>query len=326
MDVLVIFNPSAARVDDRAQAAVLTALEGRCSIEAVRTDHPLHAAELAAQGAAEGARLVVAVGGDGTANEAANGLAGTRTPLWCLPGGSTNVFARTVGTPPRLDAATAQLAEHIAGPVVEPMATGTVRGCRGPSSEPVPAEAGDPFGVGRHFLFMSGIGVTAEMMRRVAARPTLRARLGASYVAVGAAIALTEAGRGRLPRVVVEADGASAEAATVIIQRSDPLTFFGTRPISVCPPANLGDGTLSVAFADRAAPRDVAALFVRLLSGHPARVTDHPRVTAFESLPSLRVSSPDGRSFGIEVDGTYVGDAIAAQYGVAPDSLLVAHA
>ncbi len=304
MDVLVIFNPSASRVDARAETAVLSALRGRCVVEAVRTDHPFHAAELAAQGARAGARLVVAVGGDGTANEAANGLAGAEVPLWCLPGGSTNVFARTVGVLPRLADATEQLAAHVAAPRVESMTTGTVDG--------------------RHFLFMSGIGVTAEMMRRVAARPTLRAKLGAGYVAVGAAVALTEVGRGRLPRLLIEAAGESAEAATVIIQRSDPLTYFGRRPISVCPPAALGDGTLSVAFADRAGPRDVATIFWRLVSGDVGNVTEHPRVTAFEHLDDITVSSPDGRSFGIEVDGTYVGDATRARYGVAPGSLRVA--
>jgi diacylglycerol kinase family enzyme len=304
MDVLTIFNPSASRVNARARETVLAALAGRCRVQTAETDHPFHAAELAGAAAAAGARLVVAVGGDGTANEAANGLAGTDTALWCLPGGSTNVFARTAGAPARLDAAARQLAEHITAPAVRRMTTGTVDG--------------------RHFLFMSGIGVTAEMMRRVAAKPVLRARLGAGYVAVGAAVALTEAGLGRLPRLVVEADGQTAEAATVIIQRSDPLTFFGPRPVSVCPPANLGDGTLSVAFADRAGPGDVAGIFLRLLSGDPSRVTEHPRVTAFERLAGLRVSSPDGRSFGIEVDGTYIGDATSATYGVAPDSLLVA--
>ena len=304
MDVLAIFNPSASRVDSRARETVLAALSGRCSVETAETDHPFHAAELAAQGAREGARLVVAIGGDGTANEAANGLAGTGTPLWCLPGGSTNVFARTMGVPARLEPAARMLAEHVAAPSLQRMSTGTVDG--------------------RHFLFMSGIGVTAEMMRRVAARPVMRARLGAGYVAVGAAVALAEAGRGRLPRLLVEADGETAEAATVIIQRSDPLTFFGPRPVSVCPPGALGDGTLSVAFAERAGPAAVAGIFLRLLSGDASRVTAHPRITSYERLPSVRVSSPDGRAFGIEVDGTYIGDATAATYGVAPDSLVIA--
>ncbi len=304
MDVLAIFNPSASHVDARMEADVLAALRGRCAVEAVRTDHPFHAAELAAQGAADGARLVVAVGGDGTANEAANGLAGTGVPLWCLPGGSTNVFARTVGIPGRMNAAVEQLAAHLHDPVITPMTTGTVDG--------------------RHFLFMSGIGVTAEMMRRVAANPVRRAKLGAGYVAVGAAVALAEVTRGRLPRLLVEAGGETAEAGTVIIQRSDPLTFFGPKPISVCPPEALNDGTLSIAFADRAGPGDVVAILRRLLSGDAHRVTDHPRVTAYDRLDELTVSSPDGRPFGIEVDGTYVGDATRARYGVAPDSLLVA--
>lgn len=304
MDVLAIFNPSASRVDGRTRETVLGAIRGRCSVEAVETDHPFHAAELAAEGAAAGARLVVAVGGDGTANEAANGLAGTDTPLWCLPGGSTNVFARTRGARPRLPDAARQLADHIARPAIEPMTTGTVDG--------------------RHFLFMSGIGVTAEMMRRVAARPVLRAKLGAGYIAVGAAVALAEAGRGRLPRLRLEGGGEVNEAATVIIQRSDPLTFFGPRPVSVCSPESLGDGTLSVAFAERAGAAEVAQIFLRLLSGDASRVTAHPRVGALERLGELRVSSPDGRAFGIEVDGTYIGDATSASYAVARDSLLIA--
>ena len=43
--------------------------------------------------------MVVAFGGDGTVNEAANGLAGSDTPLSCLPGGRTNVYCRMLGIP-----------------------------------------------------------------------------------------------------------------------------------------------------------------------------------------------------------------------------------
>ncbi|MGI8622540.1 MAG: diacylglycerol/lipid kinase family protein [Solirubrobacteraceae bacterium] len=304
MDVLAIFNPNASRVDDRTQDATMRVLGSRGAVEAVRADHPFHAAELAAQAAAEGARLVVAVGGDGTANEAANGLVGSATALSCLPGGSSNVFARTLGAPSRLSVAAERLALHLREPAVRPMSTGTV--------------------AGRHFLFMSGIGMTAAMMRRIDQRPVLRARLGAGYVAMGAALALVEAGRGRLPPLVVDAGGERSPAATVIIQRSDPLTFFGSRPVRVCAPQSLGDETLSVALTDRAAPRDVASIFLRLLSGNAARVIAHPRVSAFERLDELCVSSPDGRPFGVEVDGTYMGHVTSARYGVSAEPLLVA--
>src|SRR3954451_4467950 len=114
MDVLVIFNPRASRVDDRARACVLGAVATRHDVEAVETSHAGHAGELAAAAARDGCRLVGAVGGGGTHSEAANGLIGTDAALWCLPAGSTNVFARTMGSPDRLDAASRLLADQAA--------------------------------------------------------------------------------------------------------------------------------------------------------------------------------------------------------------------
>jgi YegS/Rv2252/BmrU family lipid kinase len=61
--------------------------------------------ELAAQAAREGAELVVAVGGDGTLNEAVNGLvrAGGTTELATIPLGTGMDFVRTYGIPSRFD-------------------------------------------------------------------------------------------------------------------------------------------------------------------------------------------------------------------------------
>ena len=56
-----------------------------------------HASRIARGAASTGTDIVVDLGGDGTLNEAANGLAGTDCALAALPGGSTNVFARTIG-------------------------------------------------------------------------------------------------------------------------------------------------------------------------------------------------------------------------------------
>src|ERR671915_267497 len=69
------------------------------------------ALELVAEAAREAYDVVVAFGGDGTVNEAANGLAGSSTPLTCLPGGSNNVFCKMLGIPNDVVDAT----EHLLG-------------------------------------------------------------------------------------------------------------------------------------------------------------------------------------------------------------------
>jgi diacylglycerol kinase (ATP) len=71
----------------------------RWNPEVVFTERAGHATELAKQAAARGARLVVAVGGDGTVNEVARGLLNTSSALGILPKGSGNGLARHLGIP-----------------------------------------------------------------------------------------------------------------------------------------------------------------------------------------------------------------------------------
>ena len=65
----------------------------------VFTEYAGHAKELARQYAVMGFDAVVAVGGDGTVNEVAQGLVGTSTALGILPMGSGNGFARHLHIP-----------------------------------------------------------------------------------------------------------------------------------------------------------------------------------------------------------------------------------
>src|SRR6188508_2408076 len=97
--MLVIVNPYATTMSDRLKHLVVYALQGRYDVTAIDTQRKGHAIELVAEAARERYDVVVAFGGDGTVNEAANGLAGTETPLTCLPGGSNNVFAKLLGIP-----------------------------------------------------------------------------------------------------------------------------------------------------------------------------------------------------------------------------------
>lgn len=68
-----------------------------CSVEYSFTNHPGHATELASNAIANGYDLVVAVGGDGTVNEVAQGLIGIETPMGIIPLGSGNGLARELG-------------------------------------------------------------------------------------------------------------------------------------------------------------------------------------------------------------------------------------
>ena len=83
----------------------------------VRTERPFHAVELARQAAAEGFDVVVAVGGDGTANEVINGLMqvkenGTlQTALGVIGAGRGNDFAYSLGMPADVDEACRVLAQ-----------------------------------------------------------------------------------------------------------------------------------------------------------------------------------------------------------------------
>src|SRR5690242_4998249 len=62
---------------------------------------------LARQAVGAGARLVIAVGGDGTVRACAQALAGTAVALAIVPRGTANLAARALGIPARLDAALA---------------------------------------------------------------------------------------------------------------------------------------------------------------------------------------------------------------------------
>ncbi|HEY5332666.1 MAG TPA: diacylglycerol kinase family protein, partial [Solirubrobacterales bacterium] len=153
---LVIINPFATTVSDRLRNLVVYALAARYRVEAIETESRGHATEISRQAARDGYGVVVAFGGDGTVNEAANGLAHSDTPLTCLPGGSANVFCKLLGIPGEIVDATEHLlrvADHFTPRQVD---LGAVEG--------------------RLYTFSAGVGMDAHVVRGVDARPRLKAR------------------------------------------------------------------------------------------------------------------------------------------------------
>ena len=153
--VLLLVNSSASSVTARGRVMIQKALSADHDVTLAETSRRGHATRLAQGAAADGVEVVVVLGGDGTLNEAANGLAGTDTALAALPGGSTNVFARTLGLPDDAIEATVVLLEALLAaldppgrprrgqrPLLPlPLRHGLRRGDRGPGRAPGGAQA-----------------------------------------------------------------------------------------------------------------------------------------------------------------------------------------
>ena len=92
-------NSFASSVTARNTVIVHRRLGSAHDVELVETNRRGHAIRFAEDAARRGLDAVVAFGGDGTLNEVATGIARSTTALAVLPGGSTNVFARTIGLP-----------------------------------------------------------------------------------------------------------------------------------------------------------------------------------------------------------------------------------
>ncbi|MDT7933881.1 MAG: lipid kinase [Sphingomonadaceae bacterium] len=121
---------------------------------------------------------VAAVGGDGTMNTAANGLAGTDTPLAVIPAGTANDLARTLGLPDD----PAEAAALIVGGVTRMIDLGEVNGC--------------------YFLNVASIGLSVDLAR------TLTRDLKRRFGKLSYAIAATRVALGARPfRAAIEAEG-----------------------------------------------------------------------------------------------------------------------
>jgi diacylglycerol kinase family enzyme len=306
--MLIVVNPYATTVSDRLKNLVVYALQGRYEVEAVLTEAQNHATEIGHEARDGGYDVVVAFGGDGTLNEVANGLAGTDVPVTILPGGSTNVVARTLGIPNDVVDAT----EHLLG-IADRF-------------EPRKIDLG--IANGRRFVFSCGSGLDATAAMRVDQRPKLKARAG-PYFYTWVAVSSFYRNYLRNPvRMRLEAQGSSADGVTVLAQNSDPFTYFGRRPVRVCEGIEIDDGTLSVAILRRAAQRDMAPIISRVLAER-LQASRHRQIDHFDDVTEARVESissgPGGepRPFPVQVDGDFIGLNTELELGIDPGALTV---
>ncbi len=308
--MLIIVNPYATTVSENLRHLVVHALQGRYEVDAVDTQARGHATELCREAAHEGYDVVVAFGGDGTVNEAANGLIGSPTPLTCLPGGSANVFGKMLGIPGELVDAT----EHLLGLVDD--------------WQPRKVDIG--LVNGRRFAFSSGLGIDASVVQRVDSNPRLKARYGPWFFTWAAIATFSRRYLLHPPRLVVEVEmgeegsreQVQLEGVTAVVQNGSPFTYFQNRPIEIAEDATLDCGTLSGCVLHRARPIDMPFIAWRAFSRR-ARLARHRHITPFSGVTELVVRSADERPLPLQVDGDYLGEVQEARYSIVPQALSV---
>jgi diacylglycerol kinase family enzyme len=238
MRALLVVNPRATTTTERSRDVLVRALRSQVELTVEYTRRRGHAAALTRAAAESGVDVVVTLGGDGTVNEAVNGLmnaesalaGGTvalayRIPaLAVVPGGSTNVFARALGLPRDWVEGT--------GAILAGMRDGRHR----------------VIGLGRaddrYFTFCAGIGLDAAVVRRVE-QARLRGRTSTPALYVRSMIGHFLTGDDRKsPPLSLERPGEPTEMdlGTVIIQNTAPWTYVGDRPINPNPDASFDRG------------------------------------------------------------------------------------
>ena len=269
--LLVIHNPMAGRRAKGKLDRWLAALKRLgAAVTLAETEAPRHAIELAR--AADPGRFdaVAVAGGDGTINEALNGLVSSALPLALLPLGTANVLANELGLPRNLD----RLAEIAAFAPAHSIQPGEI----------LAEGQNEPW----RFLLMAGIGFDAEVVQHLDLG--LKRRLGKGAYAIES---LHQLARHAPRRFAARLDGRAIEPASLVVARAH---FYGGRFI-LAPKARL-DAPLLYAVQFPAPSRLAAFRYMAaVVTGTLARQCDVKVQTA------SRVEIAGPRDAPVQVDG-----------------------
>ncbi|HET6213886.1 MAG TPA: diacylglycerol kinase family protein [Micromonosporaceae bacterium] len=307
MRALLVVNPKATTTSERGRDVLVRALRSEVDLRVAYTRQRGHAAALARGAAAERLDLLVTLGGDGTVNEAVNGLmpaTGAPDPdalpaLAVVPGGSTNVFARALGLPKDWAEGT--------GVILEALREGRTR----------------TIGLGRaddrYFTFCAGMGLDAAVVRRVE-RARQRGRISTPALYLRSTVAQYFLSDRRDRAITLELAGAPAEneLGTVIVQNAAPWTYLGDRPVNPNPDASFDLGLDVLAMRALRVP-STARTVVQILA--PDGDPRGRQVLRLHDLASFTLRA--GRPQPFQLDGDYLGEREKVEFVSVPHALRV---
>ncbi len=296
--ILLVVNSFASSVTARNTVVVHRRLGRGHQVEVVETNRRGHATRFAHDAARRGVDVVIGYGGDGTLNEVATGIAGTDTALGVLPGGSTNVFARTLGMPNDPVAAVELLARGIDAADLRPIGLGRVNG--------------------RFFCFHTGVGFDAAVVEAVERRASLKRWFGHPlFMYAGLSTWLRGYDRHAPHFAVHTADGRRVDDGYfTIVLNTNPYTFLGNRPLDLSAAATLDRGLVAVTFSTLRA-RAIVGSLAGALRGGGVEASDH--LTEWTDLDELVIDHP--QPFPYQVDGDHLGETTRLEFRHVPDAV-----
>jgi diacylglycerol kinase (ATP) len=271
----------------RLDRAVESLREAGAAVEMFATDRPRVAGELAAKAVDAGCDLILAAGGDGTINEAVNGIAGSNVLFGFLPGGTANVLANEIGMANRPDRAAEQLLQ--ATPVR--IALGLLE---------MPDQAA------RYFVLMAGVGLDARIVYELDLG--LKGKMGKLAYWHGG---FKQFGR-PVPRFHLAVNNSQYCASFALIAR---VRNYGG-DFEIARQIRLTDNDFEVVIFQNRQWRDYLRFFGAVMTNR-LHATDGVTITR---ATRIELSGPEDQRIHIQIDGEAVG-VLPATIRIVPDAL-----
>jgi diacylglycerol kinase family enzyme len=295
--ILLIVNSFASSVTPRNTVLVHEHLAKRHDVQVVETNERGHATRFAQDAASRGLDAVVGFGGDGTLNEIATGLAGSDTALAMLPGGSTNVFVRTLGIANDPMVALTQLMAGIDRNEIERVSLGQANG--------------------RYFTFHAGIGYDAAVVAQVERRSSLKRLVGQPLFAYSAMHSWFKSYDRKYPHFTMNIDGrAIPNGFFSVVLNTNPYTFVGKHAIHLSSAASLEKKLVVVTFRKMTTPLMLKTMYSALRRGGLETSSGIDIATDVENV-KIEFPAP----FPYQLDGDYLGDTTSIDIKHCPEAL-----
>ena len=309
MRALLVANTFATTTDDAIQTQVVNQLSKSLDITVVNTSARNDAIEIARTAQQTGFDLVIALGGDGTVNEIANGLLlGGPNPegplLAAIPGGNGNVFARNMGLSENPLEATEQILNALAINKYKEIGVGKIT----------------TNNISRWFLFNAGIGLDAAVIAEMETRRAsgkIVSDVAYAALALRELFARTDRSHGSLS-LVSDSGEVHRDAHFALIVNLAPWAYLGSKPLNPLPLAS-HDTALDVYAPTSLSVPAVVRLTRRAIAGKSAEKESN--VIALIDQRQVHIQSD--RALWIQVDGDIVTQSTELTATHVPNALRV---